>query len=260
MKRNLILFIWFFKFGLLKQRDEYNVHDHIKSRFCPEYITPEEFDDKEQLLRDSPGPAGIKYAFFVGGRTNGLPGAVSAVLGLFIPVVAAAFVLWLLYANILTVGRIGGVANNAFAGMHAVTAGLIVAQMYKIVYFNKTGGKNLLIIIISALVFVFVNGAVREYTNEIVLTPLYVAAVIGLGIVFGFVRDRSEKREAVNPNKKYIDPYSKKGIKMRDRQLMEEEQALRKYIDDDTIKRRREELEKERLAKEERNRKFRDGG
>ena len=260
MKRNFILFIWFFKFGLLKQRDEYNVHDYIKSRFCPEYIPPEEFDDKERLLRDSPGPAGIKYAFFVGGKTNGLPGAVAAVLGLFIPIAAIAAAIWVAYENFFTVGRASGVFNNIFAGMHAATAGLIVAQIYKIVYFNKTSRNNLIIIIVSALVFVFVNGAVREYTNEIVLMPFYVAAVIAAGVVSGYIHDKAAKREAANPNKKYIDPHSKKGIRLRDRQLMEEEHELKKYIDDDTIKKRREQHEKERLEREEKNRKFRDGG
>ena len=258
MNKNIMLFVWFLKFGLLKQRDEYNIHDHIRARFCPEFIPAEEFDEKEQLLRDTPGPAGIKYASYVGGKVNGLFGSVIAMFALFLPVAVIAAAVWFVYVNFLTVGRVAGVSRNMFAGMNAATAGLIIAHLYKIVYFNRVNRKSLLLILPPAIIFILLPDLTG--INNAVLIPFFVLAVIVLGIVCGVIHDAAVKYREKNPSTKYIDPRSRKGKKLRERQLRDEEYALRKYIDDDTIKKRREELEKERLEKEEKNRKFRDGG
>jgi predicted RNA-binding protein with PUA-like domain len=101
------------------------------------------------------------------------------------------------------------------------------------------------VIVFTALIFIFVNAAVSESDFSIVLMPFYVVIVIALGIVCGIVHAGAAKRAAANPNKKYIDPRSRKGKRLLARQLEEEEYALRKYIDDDTIKKRRQQLEEE---------------
>jgi len=124
--------------------------------------------------------------------------------------------------------------------MHAVTLGLIVAQLYKIVYFNKVNRKSLLIILPAALIFISLSYIAN--LNAAVLLPLYIVAIAVFGIVFALVHDAAVKYRIKHP--KYIDPYSKKAKKLRDRQIMEEEEALRKYMDDEPLKILKQELDK----------------
>ncbi|MCL2095311.1 MAG: chromate transporter [Oscillospiraceae bacterium] len=246
MNKNLMLFVWFLKFGLIKPRDEYNMHDYIKAKFCPEYFPAEDFDEKEQLLRDTPGPAGIKYAAYVGGKINGTIGVCVSVAALFIPVIAAAAALYFVYNNLFYSGA-GSFVNSAVRGMHAAALGLIIAHLIKIVYFNKTGAKSLSVIIPSAFIFIFLSD-ITGIGNHI-LMPFYIIAVVIFGVIFGIIHVKLLEYREKNPSKKYIDPYSRKGKKLRERQLREEEYALRKYIDDDTIKKRRQQLEEEAAKK-----------
>jgi len=240
-----MLFIWFIKFGLFKPRDEYNIHDYIKSKFCPEYINPEEFDEKERLLRDTPGPAGIKYAYYVGSKVGGVFGSVIAVIALFMPVVAIATALSFAYVPLMEIQiRETYITQKVFNGMHAAVLGVIIAHLYKIIYFNTVNRKSLIIILPSALVFIFLSDFLG-LLGSAVLMPFYIAAVIVLGIIFGFVRDAAVRYRIKHP--KYINPYSRKAKKLRDRQLKEEELELARYMDDDTIKRRKQEVEEERI-------------
>ena len=244
MKKNLMLFIWFIKFGLFKATDEYSLHDYIRAYFCPEYIPSEEFDEKEQLLRDTPGPAGIKYAYYVGNKVNGISGAVFAILALLIPVVAAALALFFAYPYLMEV-QIANIfiMQKVFNGMHAAVLGLILAQLYKIIYFNKVNRKSVIILLPAALIFIFVTAVLRDRGYYIVLMPFYIIAIIVIGVIMGFVHEAAVRYRIKHP-KKY-DPHSRKAIKMRDRQIREEEENMRRYIDDDAIKRRRQQLEEE---------------
>jgi len=250
MEKNFMLFIWFIKFGLLRPRDEYNIHDHVREHFCPQYIPEGEFDEKEQILRDTPGPIGIKYAFYVGGKVSGILGMVLAVTALMLPVVAAAVALTFLYEYLFW-SSATIVTRPAINGMHAATLGLIAAHVYKMVYFNRTNKKSILFILPVALVFLFLPDALDKKSE--VFMPYYIAAVVILGILCGVAHDRAVKYRIKHPSKKYIDPYSKKAIRMRDRQIREEEDELRKYRDDNTIQLRRQQLEEEELKKKKRN-------
>ena len=249
MGKFLMLFIWFFKFGLFSSRDDYNVHDYIKGRFCPEFIPDEEFDEKEQLLRDTPGPAGLKYAYYVGDKVGGVFGAVIAIFALLLPVVAIAVGIFFAYEPFIQVQVLGMyIGQNMFNGMHAAALGLVIAQLYRIIYFNAVKRKSLIIVLPAAVIFIFVNAYVRDKSSEtgkaaLILIPFFIMAVILFGILFGIIQLSLEKYREKHP--KYIDPYSKKAKKLRDRQLMEEEEEMRGYIDDDSVKRRREQLEEE---------------
>lgn len=258
MEKNIMLFIWFIKFGFLRPRDEYYIHDHIKEQFCPEYIPESEFDEKEQILRDTPGPVGIKYAYYIGGKVNGIFGAVIAVTALLLPVIAVTIAIILSYGYLFAPGSAinNYVTKQAISGMHAAALGLIAAQLYKIVYFNKVNKKSIFIILPSALVFLFLPDMLGEeilYNLGGALIPFYIVIVIISGIICGIIHDAAVKYRIKNPSTKYIDPYSKKAIKMRDRQLREEEYEMQKYRDDNTIKLRRQQLEEEDLKKKQKN-------
>ena len=260
MKKNLMLFAWFLKFGLIP-KDEYSVHDNIRARFCPKFIPAEEFDEKEQLLRDSPGPAGIKYAYYTGSKVGGILGAVSAIAGLFIPVVAIAVAIALAYEPFMNIdalrvnngGELGD--NVVFNSMYASALGLVIAHLYKIIYFNKVRRKAAIFILPAAAVFIGAGGIIEDMGINAFIMPFYIVAVILFGILFGIIHAAAEKYREKHP--KFYDPYSKKAVKLRERKLREEEEDMRGYKDDDTIKKRREQLEKEKLEKAAKQRKFR---
>lgn len=246
MKKILELFVWFLKFGIVNPRDEYNTHDHIRKHFCPKYIPEEEFDEKEQLLRDTPGPSGIKYAYYVGNRVAGVFGAVLAIAALLVPVVAAALLFVYLYEPFMSIQVFGlPMGQKIFNGMHAAALGLIIAHLYKIIYFNSVRRKALVFILPSAVVFIFFTDVVKQ--NNAVLMPVYISAVIIFGLLSGFMHIKAAAYRKKHP--KQLDPHSKKAIKLRDRQLRDEEWDMAGFIDDDTIKRRKQELEEERLKR-----------
>lgn len=248
VKKIFMLFAWFLKFGILSPRSEYEIHDYIKEYFCPEYIPSEEFDDKEQLLRDTPGPAGIKYAYYVGNKVCGIFGAISAIIALLVPVVAIAVAVFFAYEPFMNIFLVNiFIGEKIFNGMHAAALGLVIAHLYKIIYFNQVRRRALVFILPSALVFIFLNTFVRERAINIFLMPYFLMAIVVLGITFGIIHIAALKYREKHPKK--FEPYSKKAVKERDRMIREDEERMRKYIDDDTIKRRREELEKERLDK-----------
>ena len=242
MRKTFMLFGWFLKFGLFRPRDEYNLHDHIKANFCPEFIDPDEFDEKEQLLRDTPGPAGIKYAYYVGTKVNGIFGAVTAIIALLLPVVAVAVGIFYAYGPLMEI-QIANIfiTEKIINGMHAATMGLIIAQIYKIMYFNKVNRKSLIIVLPAGLIFIVLTDIVK--LSNAVLMPFYILTIIVLGVIFALVHEAAVKYRIKHPRK--LDPYSKKAIKLRDRQLREEEERMRRYIDDDSMERRRKELEEE---------------
>jgi chromate transporter len=252
MQKNIMLFKWFIKFGLITPRDDYSVHDYIKEKFCPEYMQEEEFDEKEQLLRDTPGPVGIKYAYFVGSKVNGTIGALFAVLATFLPVLIITSALFYAYPQIAAVEARIPIIN----GVHPAALGLIAAQVYKIAYFNKIKyRKSVLIILPAAALFLFLPGITgiglptEDGVAGTTLMPFFIAGIIIAGLILGFVHDRADKLSASRPQK-YIDPRSRKGKKMIARKLREEEYELQKYRSEEELKKVKEQIkEKMRIKK-----------
>jgi len=244
VKKNLELFWWFLKFGLIMPRDEYNTHDHIRGHFCPKYIPARDFDEKEQLLRDTPGPSGIKYAYYVGSMVSGVFGAALAIAALLIPVIAITVGFLYVYEPIMSIQMFNVfLGEKIFNGMHATALGLIIAHLYKIIYFNQVRRKALVFVLPSALLFIFLTDAAGQ--NNAALMPIYLVAIVVFGVISGFLHTKAVAYRKKHP--KQYDPYSKKAIKLRDRQLREEEWDMRGFIDDDTVKRRREQVEEERI-------------
>ena len=241
MQKIIMLFTWFIRFGFANPKDDYSIHDYIKTRFCPEFMQAEEFDEKEQLIRDTPGPAGIKYAYYVGNKVCGIFGAIVAIFALLVPVIAAGVILYYAYGFLFNGDNFfNTLTHHAIGGAHAVTLGLIVAQFYKIIYFNKMNRKSLLVILPAGLIFIVLSYIAN--LSAAIMLPIYIAAIFGFGTLFGFIHDFTVKYRIKHP--KYIDPHSKKGKKLRDRQLQEEEEALRKYMEDEPLKILKDELDK----------------
>ena len=245
-KKIFMVFAWFLKFALVRSWDEYNMHDYVRGHFCPKYIGEKEFDEKEQLLRDTPGPAGIKYACFVGSRVAGGFGAAAAILALLAPFVAVALLFAYFYAPFMQIQMLNiYMGEKIFNGMHAAALGLVIAHLYKIIYFNQVRRKALVFILPSAVAFIFLTDILN--IDNAALMPYYIAAVALLGLLSGVVHVRLAAWRIKHPKK--LDPHSKKAIRERDRRLKEEEYDMARFLDDDTIKRRKMQLEAERLEK-----------
>jgi len=218
MKNILMLFSWFIKLGIASPKDDYNIHDHIKTKFCPEFISAEEFDEKEQLLRDTPGPAGIKYAYYVGNKVFGILGAIIAILALLVPVIAVAIAIFFAYEPFMSIYMLNvPMGEKIFNGMHAAALGLVFSHLYKIMYFNQVNRKSLVFILPSALIFIFMTDIVK--LDNAVLMPFYIIGIIVLGVIFGIIHVAALKYREKHP--KRVDPYSKKAKRLRDRQIRE---------------------------------------
>ena len=241
MEKNIMLFTWFLKFTFFKPRDEYSIHDYIRDAFCPEFMSAEDFDEKEQILRDTPGPAGIKYSYYVGMAVNGIIGAIFALTAALIPVLLVAVTIFFIY-NFMYSGNISySVSDNAakiLNGMCATGLGLAAAHVYKMFYFNKAGRKSITVILISGVIFICLpiimgtSVTTEEGIEKRIfdLTPFYISAIVVGGIIMGFLHNVLEKRRIKKENdpNRVIDPYSKKAKRERDRKLREEEDAMRK--------------------------------
>jgi len=244
MSKNMMLFKCFLRFGLLTSRDDYSLHDYIKAKFCPEYIDDEEFDAKEQLLRDTPGPVGIKYAYYVGNKINGMLGVTVAIAAAFLPIIIITALLVYAYPILFNSGA-SIVSLPAINGVHAVVAGLVGAHIFRVVYFNKVSRKSLIIVLPAALIFMFLPEIIGgEDANSADFMSFFIAAIIILGIILGVAHAKIAAYTASKPPK-FIDPRSRKGKKLIARQLREDEWALLKYRDDDTLEKRKQELEAE---------------
>jgi len=94
-------------------------------------------------------------------------------------------------------------------------------------------------------VFIFLTDII--HINSAVLMPFYITAIVEFGLIFRIIHVAMLKYRAKHPKK--FEPYSKKAIKERDRQIREDEERMKRYIDDDIMKRRSQQLEEERIQK-----------
>ena len=236
MKKNLMLLKWFLKFNFVKTKDEYNTHDYIKDAFCPEFMSAEDFDEKEQILRDTPGPVGIKYAYYVGMAVNGILGAIFAITAALIPAVLGAVIIYFVYNYLYSGSQMTAMAASyVFNGMCATALGLVAAHVYKMIYFNRTNRKSVTTVVLSALLFFLIPMLMTNHDLEIGtytydLIPFYLIIVVVAGVVMGFLHNVFVKKRIAKENdpNRVIDPYSKKAIRERDRKLREEEYEMLK--------------------------------
>ena len=94
------------------------------------WLTAAEFNDVLALCQFLPGPNVVNLSVALGSRYHGLPGAFASIGGLLLAPVVIAMGLGALYA------RYGGlpVVQDAFAGLAAAAAGLVVATAAKIAW------------------------------------------------------------------------------------------------------------------------------
>lgn len=225
MPKALYLFLWFFKYTFFYFNDGYDLHRDIIVNFSDQ-IPEEELEIRKQVLRDTPGPAGIKYACFVGSRIAGIPGAVCAVFGVLLPIFAFAAIFLLITVFLEPMPAVGKWVVYMLNGMSAAAVGLIVAQMIKAVSHNKPNRRTITFLAPFAAFYLFAPDAMKNsnYYNIAFFIVIAVSSVI-FAVAHINISKAIEKRK--NDPNHFYDPYSKKAVRERDRKIREEEEAMK---------------------------------
>ena len=188
----LRLFWEFFKTGLFAVGGGmatlpflYNISDSTG------WFTHAQLADMIAVSESTPGPIGVNMATYVGFTTAGIPGAITATVGLVTPSV----IIILLIARVLSAFRQNKYVDAAFYGLRPCSVGLIAAAGLMVVkitlfdfdLFHQTGRLldvfNVRALILAA-VLLFLTRGVKKLKK---LHPVvYILASAVVGIVFAF--------------------------------------------------------------------------
>lgn len=133
----LEIFLTFFKVGSFTIGGGYAMLPIIQQEVVDKkkWLGEEEFLDSIAVTNSLPGPLAINCATFVGYRTAGLPGAVSAALGAVMP----SFLIILIIATFFGSIKDNAVVQDIFAGIRPAVVALIAYALVKLV---KSMGIN----------------------------------------------------------------------------------------------------------------------
>lgn len=127
----LQLFKTFFLIGLFSFGGGYASMELIRSRVVAQqhWLTNMEFTDIISIAEMTPGPLGINIASFVGTRTAGIPGTVTATLAYILPALIIVMVLARVYYSCRSLSMIQGVLK----GLRPAVAAMVLAAAVTLV-------------------------------------------------------------------------------------------------------------------------------
>ena len=122
------------------------------------WLTEEEFLNMIAVSESTPGPIGVNMATYVGFETAGIPGAVTATLGLICP----SIIIILIIARVLKQFRENKTVDAAFYGLRPCSVALIAAAAMGVFEFfiQKKGKAALENFSLAASMLVAMAGAV----------------------------------------------------------------------------------------------------
>ena len=172
MNRYFQLFLSFFKIGAFTIGGGYVMIPLIEKEVVERrrWIGREEFAEMLTLAQSAPGPISINSAVFVGYKTLGRGGMITAVLGTAIP----SFVVILAVAMFFTDLRDNPTVERIFRGIRPAVVSLIVVPVVNML--KKSGFKPGIVVmaVIAAL-------AVWQFS----ISPVWVIAAAGVaGIIY----------------------------------------------------------------------------
>lgn len=173
------IFKTFFKIGAFTIGGGYAMLPIIQKEVVEnkKWMKDEEFLDSIAVTNSLPGPLAINCATFVGYKTAGLPGALSAVLGAVMP----SFLIILVIAIFFTTIADNRIVEQVFAGIRPAVVALIAFALLKLV---KSMGINAVNISISVAVLLL-----------ILLLDFHPAVTIIICGILGFFFFRKEAEE-----------------------------------------------------------------
>ena len=101
------------------------------------WYTQAQLVDMVAIAESTPGPIGVNTATYVGFTVAGIPGALTATIGLITPSV----ILILIIAQVLARFRDSKLVQNVFYGLRPASTGLIAAAGFSVVLLALTGAQ-----------------------------------------------------------------------------------------------------------------------
>ena len=172
MNRYIQLFLSFFKIGAFTIGGGYVMIPLIEKEVVERrrWIGREEFAEMLTLAQSAPGPISINSAVFVGYKTLGLGGMITAVLGTAIP----SFVVILAVAMFFTDLRDNPTVERIFRGIRPAVVSLIAVPVVNML---KKSGFKLGIVVLAVIAAL----AVWQFS----ISPVWVIAAAGVaGIIY----------------------------------------------------------------------------
>jgi chromate transporter len=117
------------------------------------WLTEEEFIEALALAQVMPGPNAVNISVYIGRRLRGLPGAVTAVVSLIGPGLAALFLVFALYAT----GAAFTPVTAALHGAAACVVGLLVVNLVQVGRRAVTGPADALLAVATAAAILVVQ-------------------------------------------------------------------------------------------------------
>ena len=145
-----------------------------------DWFTAQQLTDMIAVAESTPGPIGVNTATFAGFRAAGIPGAITATLGLVLP----SFLVILAIAGALQKYKSNPLVQNAFSGLRPASTGLIAAAGWSVL---KTALSGADIMGTVSLPAVLLFAAIMALSNTKKFKSLHPAAFIGLAAVVGIV-------------------------------------------------------------------------
>lgn len=176
MKKNLKLFGAFFRIGLFLFGGGYSMLPLLRREVVDKngWATQEEILDYFVIGQCTPGIIAVNTATFVGHKKNGVPGAVSATLGIIFPSLVIITIIAALFENFARFD----VVRHAFVGIRAATGALITAAVIRLI---KSGVRSVRALLLCLASF----AAVAVFGGSPVVVVIAAALI---GVVFGFRR------------------------------------------------------------------------
>lgn len=167
------LFTTFFRIGLFTFGGGYAMIPLLERDVVQRngWMEQDEFTDLLALAQSAPGVFAVNMAVFVGYRTRGVSGALSAALGCALPSVLIILLIALFFRQFRHVR----VVNNIFLGLRPAVVALIAVPVFNVAKSARISWYTLWIPVLAALLIVFAG-----------ISPIYVIVAAGIcGFVYG---------------------------------------------------------------------------
>ncbi len=180
----LRLFLTFFKIGLFTFGGGYAMLPLVQEEVLSHgWMSEEEIINFIAVSESTPGPLAVNMSTYVGRMTAGIPGALSATLGVILP----SFIIILAVAKFYEKFRSSRIVAGAMNGLRPTVIGLIAAAMITIgrEIFLPGGAVDPVSIGTSAGIFLLTGALAFRKAHPILLIALSGAIGIVLGYTLG---------------------------------------------------------------------------
>ncbi|WP_151734972.1 chromate transporter ['Paenibacillus yunnanensis' Narsing Rao et al. 2020] len=165
------------------------------------WLQPGEVGDMVSVAGSAPGGVAVNSAAFVGYRLAGVPGAVTAVIGIILPTFVIVFALSIFGAIFKDVPKV----EAALKGVHAAVVALIIVAAYKVGKTSIFDASTLVIAGLSVLVLLFTTlNTIYLILGGPVLGMAVIAAKRALGMAALTEKEAQDNRLEINVPEYYI--------------------------------------------------------